>query len=369
MAKYECERCGDRFEEWQKVEILGRGEWRPAAPGNGAEEYIRSYHVGSLIYPFGWPGNKWGNLAAEWERNRPKPEYHQVFWNLKLGLPWEDPSEAVTDAKTLHARAAEIWPEVPAGVVALTLAADVQGNRIEAEILGWGEREECWSIDYRVLAGDTSRADSAAWTKLDDLIASEFLSETGLTLKIRASCIDASYQQDIVRRFCHARAQRNVWAVIGRDGQDRPSWPSTTPKVKPGRPAPAYVIGVDGLKETVYARLRVLEPGPGYCHFPAGRTLEQFEMLTAEVRVPDYSGPIPVFRWQKKQEGSRNEWLDIRAYQYACLRGLEFLTSFRLDREVEKFRAIAEARRSGKAAPATGLRIKMPAVVPFEENV
>jgi phage terminase large subunit GpA-like protein len=350
QAKYECEKCERLFEEWQKIEVLGAGQWRPHAPGNGAEEFIRSYHMGVLIYPYGGPGSKWGNLAAEWEKNHDKLDGRRMFLNLKEGLPWSDPSEAVADAKTLLARCTSNFLPLPAGIVCLTLAADIQGDRIEVEVLGWGAGEENWSIDYKVLRGDTAKPDSQVWSELDDLIAATYLSETGITLGIRAACIDASYQQDLVRKFCHARRQRNVWAVIGRDGQDRPAWPTRASKVKAGRPAPAFVIGVDGLKETVYARLRILE-GPGCCHFPRGRTLNQFEMLTAEVRVPDYSHPIPIFRWQKKREGIRNEWLDIRAYQHACLRGLEFQTSFRLDREVEKFRALVAALHAAPAAP------------------
>ena len=353
-AKYECEKCERRFEEWQKIEVLGAGEWRPSAPGNGAEEFIRSYHMGVLIYPYGGPGSKWGNLAAEWEKDHDRQEAHRMFVNLKQGLPWSDPSETATDARALLNRCETYSLPLPAGIVCLTLAADVQGDRIEVEILGWGEREQNWSVEYRVLRGDTSRPDSRCWQELDDLLASTWLSETGIVLNIRAACIDASYQQDLVRKWCHARRQRNVWAVIGRDGQDRPAWPHRASKTKPNRPAPATVIGVDGLKETVYARLRVTEPGPGCCHFPTGRTLDQFEMLTAEIRVPDYSGPIPVFHWRKKREGIRNEWLDIRAYQHACLRGLEFQTAFRLDKEVEKFRAMAEAKRlqGDKPTPA-----------------
>lgn len=348
-ARYQCEKCGDQFEEWRKVEILPRGEWIPSAPGNGSELHIRSYHVGSLIYPYGWPGNKWSNLAMEWERDHAKPLARKAFVNLKEGLPYTDPAEAIADAKILLARCEAYGPELPAGVVLVTLTADVQGDRIECEILGWGAAEENWSIDYRVLPGDTARLDSKAWTELDALLSSEFLSETGITLGIKASCVDASFHQDQVRRWCHERRHRNVWAVIGRDGQDRPTWPTHASKVKFGKAPPAVVIGVDTLKETVYARLNILEPGPGYCHFPVGRTLDQFEMLTAEVRVPDYTNPIPVFRWQKKKEGIRNEWLDIRGYQYACLRGLEFTTAFRLDREVEKFREMAVARKAGEA--------------------
>jgi phage terminase large subunit GpA-like protein len=125
---------------------------------------------------------------------------------------------------------------------------------------------------------------------------------------------------------------------------------------------------VDSLKETVYARLRILEPGPGYAHFPIGRTLDQFEMLTSETRRPDYTNPIPVFRWEKKQEGGRNEWLDIRAYHHACLRGLEFQTAFRLEREVERVAAIVAARVTGGRPAPAGLRIQMPAVVEFTES-
>ena len=34
---------------------------------------------------------------------------------------------------------------------------DVQKDRIEVEIVGWGRGKESWSVDYRVLEGDTSR--------------------------------------------------------------------------------------------------------------------------------------------------------------------------------------------------------------------
>jgi phage terminase large subunit GpA-like protein len=351
QAAYECEKCAATWPEWRKVEVVGAGEWRPQAPGNGAHIGIRSYHVGCLVYPHGWPGSKWTNLAFEWERDHEDKQKRQMFANLKEGLPWRDPAESIADARVLFSRREKYGPEIPADVAVLTLTADVQGNRIEAEVLGWGPREECWSIDYRVLAGDPATENGAVWQALDALLGSQWLSETGLTLGIRAACVDASYQQDIVRRWCYARRLRNVWAVIGRDGQDRPSWPTKLPKAKPGRPHPATVIGVDGLKETVYARLRIIEPGPGYCHFPEELNLEHFEMLTAEERVADYSRPVPAFVWRKKKAGSRNEFLDIRAYQHAALKGLEYHTGFRLDAEVEKHRKLVAALTQPPSSP------------------
>lgn len=349
QARYQCEKCGDQFEEWKKIDILPRGEWRPTARGNGAEQNIRSYHVGGLIYPYGWPGKKWTNLAAEWEREHAKPLYRRSFVNLKEGLPYDDPAETVSDAKMLFARCEPYGPEVPAEVALLTAGCDVQGNRIEVEVLGWGEGEETWSIDYRVLVGDTARIDGKVWKELDDLLAGEWLSETGLTLGIRAACVDASYQQDLVRKWCGARRNRNIWPVIGRDGQNRPVWPTRAAKPpRPGKPPSAIVLGVDAVKVTVYARLNQLEPGPGYSHFPIGRTLDQFEMLTSEICVPDYSGPIPSWHWKKKHEGVRNEWFDCRNYNHGAKAGLEFTTAFRLDREVEKWKSLTAARAAGK---------------------
>ena len=48
---------------------------------------------------------------------------------------------------------------VPDGLV-LTAGIDVQGDRIEMEVVSWsGEDEESWNIDYIVLPGDPSHPD------------------------------------------------------------------------------------------------------------------------------------------------------------------------------------------------------------------
>lgn len=351
LVRYQCEHCGGEFEEWRKVEAVLRGEWQPQAPGNGSGK-IRTYHVNALVYPYGWPGNKWENLATDWERDHAKPIARKAFVNLKEGLPWEDPTEAKASADVLVARCEAYGPELPAGVAVLLVGGDVQANRIEVETLGVGRDEESWSIDYRVLVGDTARPE--VWAELDAYLKNEYLSELGISLTVKAACIDAGYQTEIVRAFCHERRQRNVWAIIGRDGQARPVWPMKTRKQKPGANPPPVVVGVDTAKENVYGRLKIVQPGAGFCHFPVGRGRDYFEMLTSEVRVPDYTGPIPVYHWRKKSEAARNEALDARVYAYAALRGLTMRTAFRLDQEVAQLAAMAAAR----LAPAT---VAMPA--------
>ena len=49
----------------------------------------------------------------------------------------------------------EVWSaEVPDGVGVLTVGADVQDDRVELEVVGWGWDEESWSIDDHVIEGD-----------------------------------------------------------------------------------------------------------------------------------------------------------------------------------------------------------------------
>ena len=51
------------------------------------------------------------------------------------------------------------------GVVLITAGVDVQDDRLEVELVGWGRDEESWSVDYRTLYGDPSSP--GVWGELD----------------------------------------------------------------------------------------------------------------------------------------------------------------------------------------------------------
>ncbi|MCU1324661.1 MAG: phage terminase GpA [Bryobacterales bacterium] len=347
QVRYQCEYCGDEFEEWRKIEALSRGEWVPQAPGVGGGK-IRSYQINALYYPHGWPGNNWSNLAAAWDADHADPIKRKTFWNLKLGLPWKDPAEAKADANELLARCESYGPEIPRQVAVLTAGADVQANRIELELVGWGKEEESWSIEHRVFLGDTSRSvgiDSdhpSPWEQLDNWLGSEYLSELGIPLRVAAMCVDAGYNTHIAAKWCGDRFTRRIWATIGRSGR-HPIWPK-----KPGRTkatkSPIFTIGVDSIKENIYARLRLADPGPGFLHFSKGHNdRNYFDQLTSEIRIPNYTGPIAKFEWRKKTAGARNEILDCRGGSYAALQGL-VAGGLRLNQEVESLERLALAR-------------------------
>ena len=79
---------------------------------------------------------------------------------------------------------------------------------------------------------------------------------------------------------------------------------------------PLYPVGVDTAKELIYARLRIDEAGPGFCHFPERRDDEYFRQLTAERQVIRYHKGFPVRTWVKSR--TRNEALDVRVYAVAA---------------------------------------------------
>jgi phage terminase large subunit GpA-like protein len=43
---------------------------------------------------------------------------------------------------------------VPRDVAVLTRSVDVQGDRIETAVYGWGPETECWPIEHEVIPGD-----------------------------------------------------------------------------------------------------------------------------------------------------------------------------------------------------------------------
>jgi phage terminase large subunit GpA-like protein len=85
--------------------------------------------------------------------------------------------------------------------------------------------------------------------------------------------------------------------------------------------AEVYPVGSDTIKSTLFARLKLNEPGPGYLHFHAELPEDYFAQLTAEKQVTRYVKGFPVREWVKKS-GARNEALDVMVYNYAALNWL-----------------------------------------------
>ena len=338
-ARYHCAACDYGIRNHEKTAILAAGEWRPTAYGDGR---TRGYHISALYAPVGWPG--WPELAREFLEAKKSRETLQVFINTVLGEPWRDEAAVPLEADVLYARREPFAAEAPEGVCLITAGADVQADRIEAEVVGWGAGEESWSLGYFVLHGDTGQPE--VWADLDRLLARQWRHASGLLLPVSAACVDAGFETATVIEFCSAHRGRRVWAVKGTAGFGKPIWPrrATTGGRNRGE---LFLVGVDTAKERVYSRLRVDRPGPGYCHFPLDRERDWFEMLVSE-RIIVERGE----RKFSKPAGARNEALDCRAYATAALHAL-YMSGFKLADQAARMKSMV----AGKPDPAAAYQV------------
>lgn len=314
-AYYIC-LMGCVIEHDSKPVMLAAGEWRATNPTPAAGKV--GFWINEMYSPFvDWTDMRDRFLVAK----RKGRETLKVFINTSLAETWKEQAEDVS-TDDLVARCEEYAAEVPAGVICLTAGVDVQGDRLECEIVGWGEDGESWSIAYRVFDGDP--AQKKVWEELKDSLIRPYEcerlsdNEPPQTLRVVAVAVDSGgHHTNEVYKFCRANARRRFYAIKGANTPGKPlaSRPSlvSTPKTK------LYILGTEAAKDTFSANLELKEMGPGYCHFPAGRDEVYFKQLRSERAVTRYVGRKQMRTWEKIRKSARNEALDLRVYAMAAL--------------------------------------------------
>lgn len=304
-AVYHCEHCGTLWDDAARYRAIKRGEWRATNPFVGTA----GFRLSGLCSP--WTPLE--SAVRDFLQAKKLPETLRVWVNTYLGETWEDEGERVDDFDIANHR--EPYGEkLPNEVVFLTAGVDVQDDRLEMEIVGWGRDEESWSIEYRTLYGDPSA--SNVWSDLDSYLTLEWEREDGRQLGIKATAIDSGgHHTQSVYKFCKPRIGRRIFAIKGVGGEGKPmvGKPSTNNNLK----CKLFMIGVDTIKEVVYSRLKIKDQGAGYCHFPEDYTDEYFKQLTAEKVVKKYIRGFHRREWVKVRP--RNEALDCRVYAIAAL--------------------------------------------------
>ncbi len=333
-AVHKCEKCGELWHDWQKEQILSRGRWVARRPENTD---VVSFHLSSLYSPHGWLS--WTDIAKEFLLAKDEPTRLQVWTNTKLAESWEDMAGDAIDPTNLVARAEYFGDELPAGVCILTCGVDVQDNRLEIEIVGWGRGEESWSIDYQIIYGDPSTPE--LWAEMDRVLARRYKHAINLPdLHITATCIDSGgHYADQVVSYCHPRRIYGVFAIKGDGGFGKPIWPTSASKNAKTK-KPVYMIGVNDAKDVLMRRLHG-DTSAGQWHFPRGRDIEWFEQLTNEIVRKKFSKGRLVREWQPRKAGVRTEALDCRVYAYAALRALVRNYKLNLDEIAAKNAALS----------------------------
>ncbi|MCG9891104.1 MAG: phage terminase large subunit family protein [Thermosynechococcaceae cyanobacterium MS004] len=316
-AWYECEECSRRIESYSKPQMVLAGQWRPTNP--------LGRYPGFHIWEGYFPTTPWGKIADEFLSCKDDSEQLKVFVNTVLGELWNEDEGEELEWHTLLERADPYEPlTVPEQALILTAGVDVQGDRLECSVWGWGEREEAWLIYHAVFWGDPT--EDVVWTDLDLFLSNTFDHASGAKLKIRATCIDTGYKPQEVYNFVRVRPGRGLYPVRGSSTPGRPILGKPTPQEVSykgkilKKSVRLWPVGTDTIKGVLYARLRLPKPGTGYLHFPIGIEPEYYEQLTAEKRVTKYTRGFAKQEWVKKRK--RNEALDCWVYAYAAAHAL-----------------------------------------------
>lgn len=366
-AWYVCAECGAEIPEHHKGRMLlehghgGEARWVAESPENP----YPSYHINALYSPAGL-GLSWAELATEWIEAQDDPSKFMRFVNTRLGESWADRSRDIKP-DALAARAEPVKRrEIPVGCLILTAFVDVQEDRLEIQVLGWGWRDgalRCWVIEYHVLHGRPS--EPHVWDALQAYLATPYVNAWGKEMRPEATGIDSGYLSQVVYAFVRARRARRVIAtkganvpgkqLLGKPSLQDVSWQGQTEK----RGVALYTIGTDTAKHALYAWLDADKERAGpdrLVRFPEGLEESYYKGLTSETFNPRKN------RYELKK-GRRNEPLDTWCGAYAVTHHPElFMHRWRaadwkrLQRLMEPDEAppaeSVHARAQGSAAPS-----------------
>jgi phage terminase large subunit GpA-like protein len=338
---------GCEIRERSKHEMIRNGEWRASSSSHDGKTV--GFHLNALYSPV----VEWSKLIHSWLQAQGSLERMKVFINTNLAETWEirGTGANMTD---LEARKEDFREKLPSGVLFLTAGVDVQDNRLECSVIGWGIDDERWVIDHRTFSGDPSMPDTDAnspWAALRIYLREPWDHALGVTMGVACALIDSGgHHTERVYEFCRKYELLRWFPIVGRSGIGKPLASSGT-AVGPFK-TKLYTVGTDTAKEDIFTSFRAKESGAGYCHFSTGLGPEYFRQVTAEKLVTYKKDFVTTLRWVKT--GERNEALDCFVYARAAVAVLR--PNFRkiaknLFRQSEELRAKGEGPKD-EAMPA-----------------
>lgn len=316
---YRCKHCGESIKEHHKRSMEKKGVWRPTAKSK--VPYYVSYHI-SALYSLTRP---WWRIVQRFIEAGKDPEKLQVFFNLDLGLPYEENTGGV-EYQQVHRLKDDNMPSgiIPDEALFLTCAADVQRNRIEAEIKAYGDRYRCWGIEHRVFYGNTLDIYDTCWQQFKAIKDEVFKTTSGQDRKIDIQLVDSGdgETQSSVYDFCETFGEGVILPLKGLAVTDR-----VKEKIKITELEEYGIISLVGIYVDLYKNILARyfaqeEPlndsyyPDGWHTFSSGYTDEYFRQLTTEQRtkVTTAGGNIKI-KWV--QHG-RNEAFDLNVYNLAA---------------------------------------------------
>lgn len=317
-AWYECQACNGQITDAQKNKAVEAGQWQTENPGG---KWV-AYHMNS-IYPR-WESCRFGAVAREYLRAKisQDPAQMQEFVNNYLALPYsleQSGIEMVSDAAIENAVDTYQRNTLPAGVKALVLGADVQGDCAYYVVLGFGSCGKAWFISWGLLASEM---------ELPKVLQTPYAHPSGVSLRIVAGGVDARYKSQSVFDVC--RKFRTLRPVQGQDrivevGRNTPipykMWtPDKNAKGQtPVNALKGLAINTYFFKQIIYGRMNPAEGQERLLYLPT----DADEMLTRhlqsehEITIEDRGSAASKKKWVTRKGFDANHLLDCTVYATA----------------------------------------------------
>lgn len=310
-----CPECGEQVRGPGAVSdlLLARGSWECVEAG---DRHRKFFHLSSLYSP--WV--KLSDIVEEYIGAMSTQDYDRMrSWHQnRLALPWDEFSDYGIQRKRERDMPADRFEDRKLqnheAIVAITMGVDVQRDRVELYWWGWAADRECWFLRYECVWGNPA-ADNT-WAVVRDWMAKEYTLNDNRVMHIAAACVDSGdgVTTQAVYKFCKALEKLRVVAVKGRGGKAVPA--ISAPSRSNSYRVPLYILGVDAIKRSVIAKLKIEQHGPGYIHLTKFCKGEIWAQLKSEVWETAIVNGQAVERWRKTRE--RNEALDCLVYAWAA---------------------------------------------------
>jgi phage terminase large subunit GpA-like protein len=321
-----CPACGGRHDERHKWALMQGARWRATAiPKRPEKVSFRANVLISLLYP-------WASVVQDWLNAQGDPERRRSFVNTRLAETYRS-DIGVLSPTALEARAERdaTYPPVrvtdsgreitvvPRAVGLLTAGVDVQDDRLEIIVRGWGLSEESWLVERHIIEGDTDLPAAHAespWRALDRYRRTRWPHESGGTMGIAAMGIDSGDRQEKVFEFTHTRWRDRVMATRGSSNNRAPAVPRRASRNNRRR-VRQFFIGTVAAKDQVLGRLKYEVPGPGYYHLNRFCDRDYAEQILSNNRVRDTRTGRVRYLCPKDK---RDEVLDCEVIAWVVLR-------------------------------------------------
>jgi len=346
-ARYICESeaCKHPHNDAERIAMIEAGEWRATAPFAGRRGYFLN-GIASLSKPQRGCQGKLHQMARDFLRaKRRGVEALRAWVNTFLCECFDDESAESIDPGPLFKRRVSFGKMLPQKVCYITAGVDIHPDRIEAQVIGWGDGEESWPINYHILLGDVKKPE--VWKELDTVLLQRYDHPLGVTLGIERACVDTGNSTDETYEFCRPRQMRGVHAVKGIKGFGLPVM--NLPKKSGVKRVRLWMVAKNTALRTIAARLKMEVEGPGYVHFRNDAEPlfgeDYFAQLAANSVTTIKRAGI---EWQDFDPGGRrDEAMDTFVYALAAVRRSEV----NFQKIMERLIVDAKANKEGIPEP------------------